>query len=84
MDFPIGLNRTNTWFFTKKKYNYDIPTTFLLIPAFSAYIKTFYPQSTKFEVKPYKDYFDIIIHIGDGNLVLPLDNYFKKLKKIFK
>ena len=60
------------------------PNDIFTYPSFSAYIKTFYPQSTKFEINPYKDYFDIIIHIGDGNLVLmPLDNYFKKLKKIF-
>lgn len=51
--------------------------------SFAAYIRTFYPNSVKFEVKPYGDYYDLIIDLTDGTKVLfPLENYFKQLERV--
>lgn len=59
------------------------PDDIFTYPSFSSYITEFYPTSTKFEVKPYGDYFDVIITMDDGDIALvPVDNYFKLMKKV--
>lgn len=59
------------------------PEKVFTYPSFKSYIEEFYPTSTKYEIKTYKDFFDIIIHLSDGQLVLiPMDNYAKHMKRV--
>ncbi len=52
------------------------PKNIFTYPAFESYIKEFYPDSIKFEIKPYKDFYDIIIHTKDGQYILiPMEDY---------
>lgn len=52
-------------------------------PAFIQYIKEFYPKTSRIEVMPFKDFFDVVIYFNDGSHnVIPMTNYSKSLSRV--
>ena len=52
-------------------------------PAFLSYIKHFYPDYVSHEIKPFRDTFDFIIHLSDGQCVIVnMENFSKKIQTV--
>ena len=59
------------------------PNNIFEYPAFESYLKNFYPKYTHFEVNPFRDGHDVILHFNDGykNLIT-MNNYSNKISKV--
>ena len=45
-------------------------------PAFTSYIKEFYPNSIRIEVQPLNDFFEVIVYFdNDYHITMPMQNY---------
>lgn len=51
-------------------------------PAFLSYLKEFYPNAIKHEVKPYKGNYDLILHFEKSHIVMPFEKFSDRVKKI--
>jgi hypothetical protein len=52
-------------------------------PAFLSYIKDFFPNYESHEIKPYRDAYDFIIKMKDGNYyVLMIENFANQIQKV--
>lgn len=61
------------------------PNDIFNYPAFKCYIDEFYPSNTHFDVKKYKDSFDVIVHFKDGKtLLMPMTDYSNSVSKVIK
>ena len=59
------------------------PKKIFKYPSFVSYLKNFYPKYAHHEVKSFKDCYDVIIHLNDGNKVLMMiQDYSKKINGI--
>lgn len=51
-------------------------------PAFTSYVHEFYPDNTGIEIKPYKDFYDVVIDFpNDRSLVMAMTNHSKYVRK---
>lgn len=59
------------------------PVKIFEYPAFVRYLKEFYPDLIKFEIKPSKDFYDVILTLKDNRtMVVALENFFRSMELV--
>ena len=51
-------------------------------PGFISYVKEFYPDYLRHEVRPFRDMYDFIVHLKNGHfVVMPIENFASQISK---